>query len=203
VSERKRLVRLIVGLGNPGAQYDWTPHNLGFMVIDALAERFGIRVTRPEAKALVGLGTIAGHDVILVKPQTFMNLSGGSVRPLLEKYEAHAPETVVLSDDVALPFAKIRIRERGSAGGHNGLKSIIGSLGSQEFIRVRMGCAPEHPLGDTADYVLAPIRKPDREAALQMVSDAASAVEQILADGVQKAMGQFNRRADSEDEVTD
>ena len=203
MSERKRLVRLIVGLGNPGAQYDWTPHNLGFMVIDALAERFGIRVTRPEAKALVGLGTIAGHDVVLVKPQTFMNLSGGSIRGLLEKYEAHTPETIVLSDDVALPFAKIRIRERGSAGGHNGLKSVIGSLGSQEFIRVRMGCAPEHPLGDMADFVLAPIRKPDREAAMQMVSDAANAVEQILADGVQKAMGQFNRRADSEDEVTD
>ena len=203
MSERKRLVRLIVGLGNPGAQYDWTPHNLGFMVIDALAERFGIRVTRPEAKALVGLGTIAGRDVVLVKPQTFMNLSCGSVRPLLEKYEAHAPEMIVLSDDVALPFAKIRIRERGSAGGHNGLKSVIGSLGSQEFIRVRMGCAPEHPLGDMADFVLAPIRKPDREAAMQMVSDAANAVEQILADGVQKAMGQFNRRADSEDEVTD
>jgi peptidyl-tRNA hydrolase, PTH1 family len=199
----KRLVRLIVGLGNPGAQYDWTPHNLGFMVIDALAERHSIRVTRPEAKALVGLGTIAGHDVILVKPQTFMNLSGGSVRTLLEKYEAQAPETIVLSDDVALPFAKLRIRERGSAGGHNGLKSIISSLGSQEFIRVRLGCAPEHPLGDMADFVLAPIRKPDREAALQMVSDAANAVELIVSDGVQKAMGQFNRRADSEDEVSD
>jgi peptidyl-tRNA hydrolase, PTH1 family len=203
VSERKRLVRLIVGLGNPGTQYDWTPHNLGFMVIDALAERHSIRVTRPEAKALVGLGTIAGHDVILVKPQTFMNLSGGSVRPLLEKYEALAPETIVLSDDVALPFAKLRIRERGSAGGHNGLKSIISSLGSQDFIRVRLGCAPEHPLGDMADFVLAPIRKPDREAALQMVSDAAKAVELIVSDGVQKAMGQFNRRADSEDEVSD
>src|SRR5580692_4451490 len=124
--------RLIVGLGNPGAQYDWTPHNLGFMVIDALAGRAGIRVTRPESKALVGLGTIAGHEVVLVKPQTYMNLSGGSVRPLIEKYEAEAAETIVISDDVALPFTKLRVRERGSAGGHNGLKSIIGSLGSNE-----------------------------------------------------------------------
>jgi peptidyl-tRNA hydrolase, PTH1 family len=190
--------RLIVGLGNPGAQYDWTPHNLGFMVIDALAGRAGIRVTRPESKALVGLGTIAGHEVVLVKPQTYMNLSGGSVRPLIEKYQAHGPETIVISDDVALPFTKLRIRERGSAGGHNGLKSIIGSLGSNEFIRVRMGCQPEHPLGDMADFVLAPIRKPDREAAEQMVSDAADAVELILAEGVQKAMGNFNRRADAE-----
>jgi peptidyl-tRNA hydrolase, PTH1 family len=197
VSAQKRL---IVGLGNPGAQYDWTPHNFGFMVIDALAGRAGIRVTRPESKALVGLGSIAGHEVVLVKPQTFMNLSGGSVPPLLEKYQAQAPETIVISDDVALPFTRLRIRERGSAGGHNGLKSLISSLGSNEFIRVRMGCQPEHPLGDMADFVLAPIRKPDREAAGQMVSDAADAVELILAEGVQKAMGQFNRRADSDSE---
>jgi len=200
MSARKRL---IVGLGNPGSQYDWTPHNLGFMAIDALAERHSIRVTRPEAKALVGIGTIAGEDVILVKPQTFMNLSGGSVRPLLEKYEADAAEMIVLSDDVALPWGMLRIRERGSAGGHNGLKSIIGSLGSNEFIRVRLGCKPEHPLGDMADFVLAPIRKPDREAALEMIGAAADAVELILAGGVQKAMGQFNRRAEADEDSSE
>jgi peptidyl-tRNA hydrolase, PTH1 family len=200
MSEQKRL---IVGLGNPGAQYDWTPHNFGFMVIDALAERAGIRVTRPEAKALNGVGAIAGHEVVLAKPQTFMNLSGPSVRALLEKYEADPPAAIVISDDVALPFGKLRIRERGSSGGHNGLKSIIGSLGSNEFIRVRMGCQPEHPLGDMADFVLAPVRKPDREAAMQMVSDAAEAVELIVAEGVAKAMGKFNRRADSEEEISD
>jgi len=197
MSARKRL---IVGLGNPGSQYDWTPHNLGFMVIDALAERSGIRVTRPEAKALVGLGTIAGQDVILAKPQTFMNLSGGSVRPLLEKYEADAAEMIVISDDVALPSGMLRIRERGSSGGHNGLKSIIGSLGSNEFIRVRLGCQPEHPLGDMADFVLAPIRKPDREAAMQLVAEAADAVELILAEGTQKAMARYNRRAEADEE---
>jgi len=200
MSARKRL---IVGLGNPGSQYDWTPHNLGFMAIDALAERHSIRVTRPEAKALVGIGTIAGEDVILVKPQTFMNLSGGSVRPLLEKYEADAAEMIVLSDDVALPWGMLRIRERGSAGGHNGLKSIIGSLGSNEFIRVRLGCKPEHPLGDMADFVLAPIRKPDREAALEMIGAAADAVELIVAGGVQKAMGQFNRRAEADEDSSE
>jgi PTH1 family peptidyl-tRNA hydrolase len=195
--------RLIVGLGNPGAQYDWTPHNLGFMVIDLLAERAGIRVTRPESKALVGLGAIAGQEVVLAKPQTFMNLGGPSVRGLIEKYETDAPATIVISDDVALPFGKLRIRERGSAGGHNGLKSIIGSLASNEFIRVRMGCQPEHPLGDMADFVLSPIRKPDREAASQMVAEAADAVELILAEGVQKAMGRYNRRADLEDESSE
>jgi peptidyl-tRNA hydrolase, PTH1 family len=200
MSEQKRL---IVGLGNPGAQYDWTPHNFGFMVVDALAERAGIRVSRPEAKALVGLGAIAGNEVVLAKPQTFMNLSGPSVRALLEKYEADAPATIVISDDVALPFGKLRIRERGSSGGHNGLKSIIGSLGSNEFIRVRMGCQPEHPLGDMADFVLAPVRKPDREAALQMVSEAADAVELIVAEGVAKAMGKYNRRADSDEEIAE
>jgi peptidyl-tRNA hydrolase, PTH1 family len=200
MSARKRL---IVGLGNPGSQYDWTPHNLGFLVIDALAERHSIRVTRPEAKALVGLGTIAGQDVVLVKPQTFMNLSGGSVRPLLEKYEADAAETIVISDDVALPSGKLRIRERGSSGGHNGLKSIIGSLGSNEFIRVRLGCQPEHPLGDMADYVLAPIRKPDRDAAMQMVAEAADAVELILTDGTQKAMARYNGRAAADEESSE
>lgn len=200
MSARKRL---IVGLGNPGSGYDWTPHNLGFMVIDALSERHGIRVTRPEAKALVGLGTIASEEVVLVKPQTFMNLSGGSVRPLVEKYQADAAETIVISDDVALPSGKLRIRERGSSGGHNGLKSIIGSLASNEFIRVRLGCMPDDLLGDMADFVLAPIRKPDREAAIEMVAEAADAVELILAEGVQKAMGQYNRRADADEQSSE
>jgi PTH1 family peptidyl-tRNA hydrolase len=122
---------------------------------------------------------------------------------MLEKYEADAAETIVISDDVALPSGMLRIRERGSSGGHNGLKSIIGSLGSNEFIRVRLGCKPEHPLGDMADFVLAPIRKPDREAAMQLVAEAADAVELILAEGVQKAMGQYNRRAETDEESSE
>jgi PTH1 family peptidyl-tRNA hydrolase len=195
--------RLIVGLGNPGPQYEWTPHNLGFLAIDAIAERAGIRVTRPESKSLVGLGTIAGDQVVLAKPLTFMNLSGGAVRQLLERYEAKPSEIIVLSDEAMLPWGMLRIRERGSAGGHNGLKSIIGSIGSNEFIRVRMGVEPEHSLGDMADYVLAPMRKAEREMSAQMVREAAEAVEMIIADGVGKAMARFNRKVESADESSE
>src|SRR5271154_2599434 len=190
-------MKVIVGLGNPGAQYDWTPHNIGFLVIDAIAERAGIRVTRPESKALVGLGKLAGNDVVLAKPQTFMNLSGAAVRMLLERYEAGPEDLIVLSDEAMLPWGAIRIRERGSAGGHNGLNSIIGSLGTNEFIRVRLGVQPEHPLGDMADYVLGVLRKPEREMAVQLAQDAAEAVEAILTDGVGKAMTRFNKRVES------
>ena len=134
-------MRVIVGLGNPGTQYDWTPHNIGFLAIDAIAERAGIRVTRPESKSHVGLGKLAGEDVVLAKPQTFMNLSGGAVRMLLERYECGPEDLIVVSDEAMLPWGMLRIRERGSAGGHNGLNSIIGSLGTNEFIRIRLGGA--------------------------------------------------------------
>lgn len=193
-------MRLIVGLGNPGPEYEFTPHNLGFLAVDALAGRAGIRVTRPEAKSYVGLGTVAGNEVVLAKPQTMMNLSGAAVRILLERYECKAAEMIVLSDEAMLPWGMLRIRERGSAGGHNGLKSIIASLGTNEFIRVRMGVKPEFPLGGMADYVLGTMRKPEREIAAQMVADAADAVELILKDGVGKAMSRFNRRVESEEE---
>ncbi|MFZ1034695.1 MAG: aminoacyl-tRNA hydrolase [Candidatus Acidiferrales bacterium] len=193
-------MRLIVGLGNPDPEYEFTPHNLGFLAVDALAGRAGIRVTRPEAKSYVGLGTVAGNEVVLAKPQTMMNLSGAAVRILLERYECKAAEMIVLSDEAMLPWGMLRIRERGSAGGHNGLKSIIASLGTNEFIRVRMGVKPEFPLGDMADYVLGTMRKPEREIAAQMVADAADAVELILKDGVGKAMSRFNRRVESEEE---
>ncbi|MGC1594125.1 MAG: aminoacyl-tRNA hydrolase [Candidatus Acidiferrales bacterium] len=193
-------MRLIVCLGNPDPEYEFTPHNLGFLAVDALAGRAGIRVTRPEAKSYVGLGTVAGNEVVLAKPQTMMNLSGAAVRILLERYECKAAEMIVLSDEAMLPWGMLRIRERGSAGGHNGLKSIIASLGTNEFIRVRMGVKPEFPLGDMADYVLGTMRKPEREIAAQMVADAADAVELILKDGVGKAMSRFNRRVESEEE---
>jgi PTH1 family peptidyl-tRNA hydrolase len=190
-------MKVIVGLGNPGSQYDWTPHNVGFLAVDAIAERAAIRVTRPESKSHVGLGTLAGVEVVLAKPQTFMNLSGAAVRMLLERYEAGPEDLIVLSDEAMLPWGSIRIRERGSAGGHNGLNSIIGSLGTNEFIRVRLGVQPEHPMGDMADYVLGVMRKPERELAVQMAQDAAEAVEAILTDGVGKAMTRFNKRVDS------
>jgi peptidyl-tRNA hydrolase, PTH1 family len=190
----RHATRLIVGLGNPGSPYDWTPHNLGFMAVEAIAERAGIRVTRPEAKSYVGLGKIAGHDVVLAKPQTFMNLSGGAVRMLLDRYECGPEDLIVLSDEAMLPWGTLRIRERGSAGGHNGLNSIIGSIGTSEFIRVRLGVQPEQPLGDMADYVLGVMRKPERGIATQMAGEAAEAVEMILSDGVGQAMTRFNKR---------
>lgn len=190
-------MKVIVGLGNPGTQYDWTPHNIGFLAIDAIAERAGIRVTRPESKSQVGLGKLAGEDVVLAKPQTFMNLSGGAVRMLLERYECGPEDLIVLSDEAMLPWGMLRIRERGSAGGHNGLNSIIGSLGTNEFIRIRLGVQPEHPLGDKSDHVLGVMRKPEREIAAQMAVETAEAVEMILTDGVGKAMTRFNKRVES------
>ncbi|HEY7825212.1 MAG TPA: aminoacyl-tRNA hydrolase [Candidatus Acidoferrales bacterium] len=187
-------MRLIVGLGNPGEEYAWTPHNVGFMALDALAERAAIRVTRPEAKSLVGRGELAGEQVVLAKPQTMMNLSGQAVRALLDRYECVAAETIVFSDEVALPWGMLRISERGSAGGHNGLKSVIASLGSNEFIRVRMGVGPEKVWGDLADYVLSRMGRSEREIAAQMSAEAADAAELILREGAGKAMTRWNRR---------
>ena len=158
-------MRLIVGLGNPGREYEWTPHNMGFLAIDGIAERAGIRLTRPEAKSYVGRGKFAGEEVILAKPQTMMNLSGVAVRMLLEKYECDPAEMIVLTDEVDLPWGMLRIRERGSAGTHNGLKSIVSALGSGEFIRVRLGIKPEKIWGELRDYVLSRLSRADREIA--------------------------------------
>lgn len=195
-------MRIIVGLGNPGREYALTPHNLGFLVIDCLAERFGIRVTRPEAQSYVGLGQIAGHEVALAKPQTYMNASGHAVADLVERYEADPAETIVISDEIALPWGVIRIRERGSAGGHNGLKSVIGALGTDEFLRIRLGICPEFPPRDLAAYDLAPIGKDVRKVAEEMVGNAADAIEVILAEGVGAAMSRFNRRNTPGDDET-
>ena len=195
-------MRLIVGLGNPGAEYEWTPHNLGFLTLDTLADQAGIRVTRPEAKARVGLGRLAGHDVVLAKPQTYMNLSGVSLRLLLEKYEIDVADMIVLVDDVDLPWGSIRIRERGSAGTHNGLKSIVDSLGTQEFTRIRLGVGPEKVWGDLSDYVLGPMGSEEREVAARMANDAVEAVESILTEGIGKAMSRFNRKVSNAEDIS-
>ena len=187
-------MRLIVGLGNPGPEYAWTPHNLGFLVVDRLAEEGKIRVERPEAKAYVGLGRLAGQDVALAKPQTMMNLSGLAMRELAVRYESGPADWIVIFDDVTLPWGMLRIRERGSAGGHNWLKSLIGALGTDEFIRVRLGVQPDHPVGDLAAYVLHPMRKAELEVAAEMVDEAAQAVQTILAEGVHRAMNRYNQR---------
>ena len=196
-------MRLIVGLGNPGREYESTPHNMGFVAIDALAERAGIRVTRPEAKSQIGLGDVAGQQVVLAKPQTMMNLSGVAVRMLLERYECKAGEMVVLIDEADLPWGMLRIRTRGRSSTHNGLKSIISVLGTDEFIRVRMGVQPEHPWDDRADYLLAEMSRRERDAAQQEAVEAAEAVELILGEGVEKAMLRYNRRVSSEEESSE
>jgi len=187
-------MRLIVGLGNPGPEYEWTPHNMGFLAVDGIAERAGIRVTRPEAKSYIGRSKLAGQEVVLAKPQTMMNLSGMAVRELLERYECTAAEMILLIDEVDLPWGMLRIRERGTGSTHNGFKSIVRAFGTDEFIRIRMGCQPDYPVGDLADYVLTPMRRAEREIAKQMATDAGEAVELILTEGVGKAMTRFNRR---------
>jgi peptidyl-tRNA hydrolase, PTH1 family len=194
-------MRLIVGLGNAGIEYAWTPHNLGFLAVDEIAERAGIRVERPEAKSLAGRGRYGGHDVVLAKPQTMMNLSGLAVRELASRLECRPEELIVLCDDVALPWGMLRIRERGTAGGHNGLKSVIAALGTIEFARVRMGVQPEHPGGNLAAYVLRPMRKKELEAAAAMTEQAAEAVELILTRGTAQAMNRFNRRVPPTEEA--
>jgi len=193
-------MRLIVGLGNPDPEYQWTPHNLGFMAVDELANRNGIRVERPEGKALAGRGKIAGEDVILAKPQTYMNLSGTSVRELLEKYELDVKDLLVLWDEAQLPLGTIRIHPDGSAGSHNGAKSVIGSLGTQEFARLRLGCGPDHPLNSRKEYVLRPMKKAELEIAAEMIGEAGDAVEMILKQGIDAAMNQYNRRKAAESE---
>jgi PTH1 family peptidyl-tRNA hydrolase len=197
-------MRLIVGLGNPDPEYQWTPHNLGFMAVDELANRSGIRMERPEGKALVGRGKIAGEEVLLAKPQTYMNLSGISVRELLEKYELDLDDLLVLWDEVQLPLGTIRIHPDGSAGSHNGAKSVISAVGTQEFARVRLGCGPDHPLSSRKEHVLRPMKKTELEVAAEMIGEAGDAVEMILMKGIEAAMNKYNRRkpADPEEPET-
>ncbi|HQR39597.1 MAG TPA: aminoacyl-tRNA hydrolase [Blastocatellia bacterium] len=186
-------MKLVVGLGNPGAEYECTRHNLGFLLVDLLAERARCRVVRLEDQALVGRGRVGGVEVTFAKPQTFMNLSGDSVKALVKRYDADpASDLVVAVDDVALPFGRIRIRKTGTSGGHNGLKSIIGRLGSQDFSRVRLGIAPDHPIEDMARFVLQPFPRAAREQVDRMLWTAADAVETILTEGADAAMQRFN-----------
>ncbi len=195
-------MRLIVGLGNPDPEYQWTPHNLGFMVVDELANRNGIRVERPEGKALVGRGKIAGEEVLLAKPQTYMNLSGISVRELLAKYELDLDALLVMWDEVQLPLGTIRIHPDGRAGSHNGAKSVISAVGTQQFARLRLGCGPEHPLSSRREHVLRPMKKAELGAAAEMLGEAGDAVEMILAQGLDAAMTKYNRRKPTEPEAS-
>ncbi len=184
---------LIVGLGNPGAEYERTRHNLGFMLIDKLAAEAGATVKRGECRSLVG-NVIESQRVLLAKPQTFMNLSGEAVGCLISKYELEPKTLVVISDDLALPFGSLRLRERGSAGGHNGLKSIIGALGTNEFVRLRIGIQPEHPLSDAKRFVLDEFSRTERESLPEILERAAEALRSVLRDGVAKAMSLHNEQ---------
>jgi peptidyl-tRNA hydrolase, PTH1 family len=185
---------LIVGLGNPGAEYEWTRHNLGFMVVDLLARQAGREVKRAECRALVGRAEVEGRAVELVKPQTYMNLSGESVACLLRKRAGLKPaaDVLVISDDIALPFGALRLRPRGSSGGQKGLKNIIAALGTDEFMRLRVGIRPEHPVGDTASYVLERFPKAQRDEVEKVLERATDALRAVIRDGIDKAMAQYN-----------
>ena len=185
---------LIVGLGNPGIEYAWTPHNMGFLAIDRLAEKGGIRVERPEAKSYIGRGTLAGQEVILAKPQTMMNLSGLAVRDLLARFEIDLANLVVLYDEADLAAGVIRVLPSGSAGTHNGMKSVIGALESQEICRIRIGIRPDHPIENLKAFVLRPMKKGELEAAAEVIELASEAAETILSEGVTRAMNKFKRR---------
>jgi PTH1 family peptidyl-tRNA hydrolase len=193
---------VVVGLGNPGAEYADTPHNLGFRVIARLAEQAGVRVTRPEARSLTGVGEIEGRRVVLATPLTYMNLSGGAVKELLKKYEAGKDALLLVFDELSLPFGSIRIRERGSAGGHNGVESVIDGVGSPEFTRIRLGIAPDRPVSPEhkAAYVLKAFPKSWKDPAEGLVDRGAEAVRMLLRDGVARAMNEFNRREPVEKE---
>jgi PTH1 family peptidyl-tRNA hydrolase len=186
---------LVAGLGNPGEQYASTPHNMGFLVVDRLAARHGIRVTRPECQALVGQGTIGGKPVLLAKPQTYMNLSGVSVKPLMDKYEVPPADLILMYDELDLPWRQLRIKPKGSPAGHNGAKSVVAKLGTQEFPRVRLGVHPGHPLQSGADYLLSRFSRRQNEELDAFIDLAADATESIIAEGVEKSMTRFNGRA--------
>jgi peptidyl-tRNA hydrolase, PTH1 family len=190
-------VKLIVGLGNPGYEYHRTPHNLGFMAIDRLADACGVELGRREAQALTASTELAGVRIVLAQPQTYMNLSGLAVARLLQWYGLGPGDLVVLADEIDLPLGMLRVRPRGSAGGHNGLKSIIGALEADDFTRLRMGARPDRPVEDYVSYLLGPFRRPEMEVVAEMLGQAVEAVRVILSEGVQKAMNRFNRRVSS------
>lgn len=184
---------IIIGLGNPSGEYKGTRHNIGFDLIDELAERNKIKVTTGKHKAICGSGMICGTKVVLAKPLTYMNLSGESVRKLTDFYKVNVEkEIIVIYDDVNLDVGQLRIRTRGSAGGHNGIKSIIAHLGTQDFYRIKIGVGKKPENFDLSDYVLGRFDDLDKKMAEDGVREAALAVEAIISEGIDKAMNLFN-----------
>ena len=199
---------LVAGLGNPGEQYARTPHNLGFLVVDRLAARHGIRLTRKECQALIGQGSIGGKTVLLAKPQTYMNLSGVAIKPLMQKNEIRPNDFILVYDELDLPWGSLRVRPKGSPAGHNGITDVIEKIGTQEFPRIRLGVHPGHALpgakGEGSvlrtqktgkDYLLSRFTRQQTETLDEFVDLAADATESIITEGVEKSMAKFNRRA--------
>lgn len=186
---------IIVGLGNPKKEYDNTRHNIGFDVIDALADSNRIGMTEKKHKAVIGKGIIAGQKVLLAKPQTYMNLSGESVRELVDYFKIDETiELIVISDDISLDVGQLRIRKKGSAGGHNGLKNIILHLGHDSFHRIKMGVGEKPKNFDLADYVLGHFTKEERLIMDESVKDACKAIELMINDDVDGAMNLYNKK---------
>lgn len=183
---------LVVGLGNPGPEYAKTRHNLGFLLVDMLAQRWQTRVTRDESRSMIGRAEFDNQVIELVKPQTYMNLSGEAVSGLLTKVNRDVAKLIVISDDLALPFGTMRIRTKGTHGGQNGLRSIIDCLKTQDFIRLRIGIQPEHPIRDAARFVLENFSKGELETVEKILETAADAIETIIRDGAEAAMAKFN-----------
>ena len=190
-------MKLIFGLGNPGPEYEFSPHNMGFGVLDRLAERRSVRMGRKQAHALCGRLELDGREIWLIKPQTMMNLSGLAVREWVARQGCEPGEILVVADELDLPWGQLRIRQQGGAAGHHGLESVIESLGTKQFTRLRIGVRPEHPPADSIRYLLTPLarsRRPELEAILDRAADA---VEAILRVGAARAMTEFNRRDSS------
>ena len=194
-------MKLIVGLGNPGIEYQFTPHNLGFLAIDRIANNLGVAIRNRQCRALTARAVIAGQPVILAKPETFMNLSGLSVRELVAEYQVEVKsDLIVIYDELDLPLGAIRIRTRGSSAGHNGMESILGALGTDEYLRVRLGIAPDRKVTDGVKFVLTPFRKAQLKVVDEVLETAAEAVEVILKEGPAAAMNRFNRKNEPGDE---
>jgi len=194
-------VKLIVGLGNPGIEYQFTPHNLGFLAIDRIAGNLGVDVRNRQCRALTARAVIADQPVLLAKPETFMNLSGVSLRELVQEYEAK-PESdlIVIQDELDFPLGTLRIHTRRSSAGHNGIESIIEALGTQDFLRIRIGVAPDRKVSDGQSYLLAPLRKAELQVADGVLETVEEAVKTILKEGPAAAMNRFNRKEPGQEE---
>ena len=188
-------MKLIIGLGNPGKKYDDTRHNIGFAFLECLAHKHNIKINKSECKALTGVGRIAGEQVVLAKPQTFMNLSGESVKSLVAKYKCKIDDVLVVFDDISLDVGRMRVRAKGSAGGHNGIKSIIYQLQSEDFPRLKIGVGGKPFEGmDLADHVLGRFSKDDMKIMTDMIPDVCDCIELMLEGNMQQAMNRYNQR---------